>query len=280
MARIRSVKPEMRRSLTVCAWPYPVRWTFVGLPGYMDDAGRGIDDVRLVKAELYPIDDDMTTRKLEEHLARIEREGPLCRYEVGGVRYLHITSWREHQRVNRPTPSRIPPCPKHEEGVSAPHVLTEPSVSPPVLLTDDSPGERKGKEGSRERKGREHTQPLAAPPPKTPRRTRIPDVFPPDEATAARLKEWARGRAPAVDLGPETENWQDWHRAKGDTAKDWPASWRTWMVRAQKDAEKRGPVGVVRPFRGNARVDAGDAILAEAYARAEQQQRQQPELGA
>lgn len=128
MARIRSVKPEIRRSLTVSAWPYPVRWTFVGLPGYLDDAGRGHDDVRLLKAELYPLDDDMTSKKLDGHLQRIADSGPLCRYEVDGQRYLHVTSWAEHQRINRPSPSRIPPCPFHEPDVSPHGGLTEGSL--------------------------------------------------------------------------------------------------------------------------------------------------------
>jgi hypothetical protein len=116
----------------------------------------------------------------------------------------------------------------------------------------------------------------AAVTPRSTRGTRVPDVFPPDEATATRLADWARERTPAVQLKQETETWQDWHRAKGDTAKDWAASWRTWMRRAQKDAEKTGPVGIVR-YRGNARVAEGDAILAEAFARGTQQH---PELGA
>ncbi len=127
MARIRSIKPEIRRSLTVCAWPYPIRWTFVGLPGYLDDAGRGHDDTRLIKAELYPLDDDMTAKKIDKHLTTIAETGPLCRYEVDGKRYLHVTSFGEHQRVNRPSPSRIPPCPIHEIGVKPHAPLTEAS---------------------------------------------------------------------------------------------------------------------------------------------------------
>src|SRR5690348_15360879 len=115
MARIRSVKPEMRRSLTVCSWPIPVRWTFVGLLGYVDDYGRGLDDLRLIKAELYPLDDSMGTRRIDQHLRTIIDRGPLCRYIVAGQRYLHVTSWSEHQRVSHPTPSRIPPCPQHDK---------------------------------------------------------------------------------------------------------------------------------------------------------------------
>lgn len=118
MARMRSIKPEMFRSFTVSGWPVAVRWTFAGLLTYCDDAGRGADDPRLIKAEVYPIDDDVTGRKVEQHLAAIEKTGPLCRYQIDGRRYIHITSWAEHQRINRPTKSRIPPCPIHENGGS------------------------------------------------------------------------------------------------------------------------------------------------------------------
>ena len=119
MARIRTIKPSMFSSLTVCAWPVEVRWTFAGLFTYLDDKGRALDETRLIKAELYPLDDKMTPRKINEHLCVIANSGPLCRYEIAGQRYIHVTSWREHQRINRPTPSRIPPCPIHEEGSEA-----------------------------------------------------------------------------------------------------------------------------------------------------------------
>lgn len=150
MARIRSIKPEIRRSPTVCSWPYPVRWTFAGLPGYCDDEGRALDDVRLIKAELYPIDDDMTARKIEQHLIAIATNGPLCRYEVDGKKYLHLTSFGEHQRVNRPTPSRIPPCPIHENNMKPHAPLTEPS-SPHAQARVPAEQGREGKgAGSRE----------------------------------------------------------------------------------------------------------------------------------
>jgi hypothetical protein len=55
------------------------------------------------------------------------------------------------------------------------------------------------------------------------------------------LRTWAAETCPAVDVNVETEQWADHHRAKGDTAKDWAASWRTWMRNAQKWA-RPGPV--------------------------------------
>ena len=158
MARARFVKPALRTSRVVAAWPIPARYAWVLLWGYLDDKGRGIDDVRLIVADLFPLDRDVTEKKMETWLRLYttplnpEREAPLCRYTVAGDSYLHATNWSEHQHPNRPTPSVIPPCPTHErltesltepsptdshprverlkgrevEGVSAPRSLTEP----------------------------------------------------------------------------------------------------------------------------------------------------------
>ena len=111
MARIRTIKPSIFTSLTVCGWPVDVRWTFVGLFTYLDDYGRGLNEPRLIKAEIWPMDDRVTTRKVAEHLDVIEAEGPLHTYTVAGRGLLHITTWREHQRISHPTESRWAPCP-------------------------------------------------------------------------------------------------------------------------------------------------------------------------
>jgi hypothetical protein len=145
MARMRMVKPEMRKSLTVSAWPIAVRWTFVGLLGYLDDHGRGLDELRLLKAELYPLDDDMTARKIDNHIATLVDNGPVCRYSVDGKRFLHITSWTEHQKVSHAADSRIPPCPIHDKAGND-------SGTPPEVLRNDSgtppPRVRAGARGS------------------------------------------------------------------------------------------------------------------------------------
>lgn len=122
MARIRSVKPELRKSLTVGAWPREVRLAWIYLFGYLDDEGRGHDDLRLIAAECWPLDRDVTERKLDRWLSLMAEkpehadgeEPALCRYEWAGRRYLHAVKWSQHQRINRPQPSRIPPCPIHE----------------------------------------------------------------------------------------------------------------------------------------------------------------------
>jgi hypothetical protein len=93
------------------------------------------------------------------------------------------------------------------------------------------------------------------------RATRVPDVFPFDDEHAQALWSWALEHAPAIAIRSETENWQDYHRAKGDTARDWTASWRTWMRRAQKDTERRPAPAAVRPSTTDQRVAQGLALV-------------------
>ena len=123
MPRIRSVKPEIRKSETVAAWPREVRLAWIYLFGYLDDYGRGLDNLALLKAELFPLDHDVTERKLDHWLALMcekpehdpTEAPPLCRYEVRGRRVLHAVKWTSHQRVSHPGESAYPPCPVHDE---------------------------------------------------------------------------------------------------------------------------------------------------------------------
>ena len=120
MARIRTVKPALFTSARVSRYPDAVFRTFVGLFCYADDKGRGEDDTLLIKAEVWPRVRRVSAATIEKHLDIIAAptDGPLCRYEVDGVKLLHFINWREHQRVNRPTPSRFPPCPTHGDSGS------------------------------------------------------------------------------------------------------------------------------------------------------------------
>lgn len=134
MARIRTVKPEMFTSATVTSLSLPARWTFVGLLTYVDDEGRGRADARLVKAAIWPLEDDVTWRKVETYLDELCAAGVTCRYGQG---LIHVVGFSEHQRVNRKTESKLPPC------MSTHGALSEPSVS-------DHGGLTTGREGNRE----------------------------------------------------------------------------------------------------------------------------------
>jgi hypothetical protein len=118
VARIRSVKPELRDSRIVQTWPFEVRYFWVLFWGYLDDFGRGHDMPKRIAGDCFP-NDDVTAQDIDKWLDLMthgidERPAPVCRYEVAGSRYIHAVNWSEHQKPNRPTKSRIPKCPLHE----------------------------------------------------------------------------------------------------------------------------------------------------------------------
>lgn len=62
--------------------------------------------------------------------------------------------------------------------------------------------------------------------PKRARSRTVPEDFQITEA----MREWARGKAPNVDLEVETEKFRD-HEFR-DPHSDWPAAWRQWIRRS------------------------------------------------
>jgi hypothetical protein len=146
MARIRTIKPDAFTSDSLSSVPRGVRWTFAGLWTYFDDSGRGRDDVRLIKAALYPLDDEVSLTVLADDLNQLIAVGCVCRYEAAGKSYLHVPEWN-HQKISHPTPSKLPSCSGHDP---------EPFVKPPeefVKPPEPLRPERKGKEQGKEGKG-------------------------------------------------------------------------------------------------------------------------------
>jgi hypothetical protein len=248
MARIRSVKPELRTSLTVAEWPREVRYAWVLLWGYLDDHGRGVDDARLVKADCLPLDDDITAAVMDAWLEMFAAAGSLCRYTVGNRRFMHIPEWGEHQKPQHPKPTQIPPCPKCSGG--------EPSGSPHEDLMKSS-GERQEvltpeMEGEMEREGEKSSRSGAEKPSRGDKRraTRIADDF----AVTTELAAWAREHTPDVDSTRETIKFVNHWRAKSGqdaTKVDWSRTWQNWMIRSQEYAEERStrasPNGAAAP---------------------------------
>ncbi len=125
MGRIRTIKPAFFASEDVTRLSLAARLTWIGLWTYVDDEGRGKAHPALVKAAVWPLDDDVTAESVMDILAELEEAGRIQRYTVDATEYLVITKWSDHQRINRATTSTFPPPP----GMSTHGALSEPSVS-------------------------------------------------------------------------------------------------------------------------------------------------------
>lgn len=143
MARIRTVKPDTFKSHDMRALTWRQRYMFVGLWTYVDDAGRGDAHPGLIKGELFPLDSEVTADEVYADLLALESNGQIALYSAGDRQYLEVLKFASHQRINRPTESKLP------ARMSAHDSLTEQSVNVHGGLTPGREG--KGREQGGER---------------------------------------------------------------------------------------------------------------------------------
>jgi hypothetical protein len=119
MARIRTIKPEFPQSETIGRLSRDARLLFVQLWTIADDAGRLRGASRMLASLLYPYDND-APKLIGAWLEELEQKECIRRYEVDGSQYIEITNWLKHQKIDRPSVSRIPAfvegsCPPRED---------------------------------------------------------------------------------------------------------------------------------------------------------------------
>lgn len=105
---IRTIKRSFFTDERVTSVPREVRLTFLGLLVNADDYGRLRADPRLLKAAIYPLDDDITSHHVASDIASLERIGLVRRYVVRECPYLEIGNFAKHQVMNRKYKSDIP----------------------------------------------------------------------------------------------------------------------------------------------------------------------------
>lgn len=119
--RIRTIKPETFISDDIAALSFAARWTFIGLLAYVDDAGRGRNDPRLVKAAIFPLDDAVTASDVADWVKELENRGLVHAYKTGEIALLHVVNFTKHQKINRPTKSRLPACVVSHDTMTSQH---------------------------------------------------------------------------------------------------------------------------------------------------------------
>ena len=73
--------------------------TFYRLLVTVDDFGRADARLPILKAKMYPLDDEMTPETLGGYMAELYSSGLIMAYEVDGRQYLQVKSWDEHQAI-------------------------------------------------------------------------------------------------------------------------------------------------------------------------------------
>ena len=170
MARIRTIKPETWTDEKFVALSPLARLLFVGMWNFADDDGRMQYSPVTLKLQILPAD----SVEISELLDEIRRESMVLIYEVDGKWYLQIVNFGKHQKVDKRTPSKLPPPPPNTQGAPP-----NPAESPRTVPTEGKGREGNGKEGK-----------VPPPPPHKPKRkpkTALPENF----GISERVQRWA-----------------------------------------------------------------------------------------
>lgn len=132
MARIRTIKPEFWTSEQIVECSTNARLLFIGLWNFSDDAGRHPASCKRLQMEVFP-GDDFTTSDISKMVDELATAGLIVEYEAQGIAVWQVTGW-EHQKIDRPRPSKLPEMPKKSSSVRR-------------ARSEGSPLEGKGREG-------------------------------------------------------------------------------------------------------------------------------------
>lgn len=198
MARIRSIKPEFWSDEKLSECSLSARLLFIGLWTFADDEGRAEYQPARIRMQVFPCG-SVNLVKVRELLGELTERSLIRVYVVDSKEYLDIPNFAKHQRINRPTASKLPAF------------LTEHSVSSQGGLTL---GVEKEKEGSRQT----HK-------PSKSRKTPIPDSF----ALSEGMSQYAQTKIPDANVSEMFAGFCDKAKAKGWAYVDWEKAWQEFV---------------------------------------------------
>jgi len=109
MARIRTLKPEHRQHRKTGALSHITYRLWVGMILEADDEGRLVCDADQLRVTIFGYHPNVRRAIVEGSLKELDDHHLVRLYIVEGVRYAWFPSWHDHQRIDRPQPSKLPP---------------------------------------------------------------------------------------------------------------------------------------------------------------------------
>jgi hypothetical protein len=234
MARIRTIKPEFPQSESIGKLSRDARLLFVQLWTIVDDAGRTRAASRMLASLLYPYDDDARSL-IDGWLDELAAGNMIRLYEADGSRYLEIVKWLEHQKIDRPSPSKLP---EYTQPLARPRddsrSLDADLVPVPVPVPVPSAPADAARTKSVEKKSRKGNA------------TSLPDHY----QIQPQISEYAQQRGfTSSELVREHERFCNHAKQNDRRCVDWIAAERNWLITA---AERFG-----KPMQAGQAADDG-----------------------
>lgn len=113
MPRIRTLKPEHRQHRKIGPLTDRQYRLWVGMLCDADDHGRLVAEPEQLRVTIWGYHRRVTAAHVADDLGRLHDAGLVILYRAEGVLYAAFPSWKDHQKVDHPTDSRLPE-PPHE----------------------------------------------------------------------------------------------------------------------------------------------------------------------
>ena len=219
MTRIRTIKPEFPQSETIGKLSRDARLLFIQIWTIVDDAGRARASSRMLASLLYPYDDDAPAL-IPAWLDELERATCIRRYASDGSNYLDIPNWLKHQKIDKPSASRLPAFVEHSattrecsRGVGdGPSILDlGPSTKESGLLPKNNSGKKTNGRG-----------------------TCLPENWQPSESDLEYGRSLGLNDTSITHMAEEMRLWAQSNSNRAIARKaDWNATFKGWMRRAK-----------------------------------------------
>lgn len=167
--RIRSVKPGFFNDRVTGRFSSELALFYIAMWCFADDDGRFEWEPEKIQGNLFSYKRDMD---VEAHLKALVKAGRVVKYEVDGITYGVILTFKEHQRPQKPLPSSLPPPPL--EALPEKYRSTTVAVAP----VEEGRGEGEDEESSGEERTRGAGKPRKATDPRLkPLMARLSDTY-------------------------------------------------------------------------------------------------------
>ena len=160
MPRIRTLKPEHRQHRKVGQLSDRAYRLWVGMILEADDEGRLVAEVSQLTATIFPYQRKVKDADVQRALVELSTTDLLRLYSHNGTQYAWFPSWHDHQKIDRPRPSKLP---TYEASSNDRRTLDDASTKPRAdLIRSDLIGKDQGSEGKGGERGGKPIAPRSA----------------------------------------------------------------------------------------------------------------------
>lgn len=130
MARKRMIDPDFWTDEKLGQCKPIERLFFMGLISNADDEGRGRGNIRLLRSTIFPYDEDIKVKDVEQMACSLMDKGMAYFYIVDGQEFYYLPNFTKHQVINKSTESKLPEMPINQAEVVLPEYYR--SVTTPL----------------------------------------------------------------------------------------------------------------------------------------------------